>query len=305
MTIAVLDPALFLTSQPTGPIPDAEEKALARIIDDVVRTCRAQRAVIPAPDWYWKDLQRELMGPLYPRLRDPRLKVGLDELRRYARPMSLPGRPERGKTKMWHVRPLFDWRRLSAKWLGVMEDMLLGCAQRDENTVLVTRLFEGRNMRLHAVQKCTLTEKTRWRIYVHVPGRPPRHIPCVRNPRNLTAPWTARLDEKLPDSGRFPFCPPKHWWRQRTEVCRTFESKPAWIDGFGNGWIQPATGGDNHWDVFLDDVHLREAVGLNQINVVAWGTAEKGKVPGELHHVPKEKASHVDKDAAWTCPPGR
>lgn len=302
MIIAVLDPALFLTDQSTGPVPEAEEKALARTVDDVVRICRAEQAIIPSAEWYWKELWVDLLRPLYPRLSDPRLKIGLDEVRHFARSMTLPGRPEQGRTKMWNVKPLFDWKRLPPKWIDIMTDVLVGCAQRDEDTILVTRLFAGRNMRLHAVQRCTLTEKTRWRIYVHVPGRPPRHVPCIRNHRNLTVPWTARLDEKLPASGRYPFCPPLQWWRRRTEVSRTFESKPAWIDRFGNGWIQPATGGENHWDVFLNDVNQREAVGVNQINVVAWGTTERGKAPGEVHHVPKEKEPHINRHSSWTCP---
>ena len=52
----------------------------------------------------------------------------------------------------------------------------------------------------------------------------------------------------------------------------TVVSKPAWVDAYGGGWSQPTTGGDHHWDVFLQDPKLQQAVGINPINVVAWET---------------------------------
>ncbi|MCK6587754.1 MAG: hypothetical protein HUU21_25230 [Polyangiaceae bacterium] len=300
--IAIIDPALLLTESAEGPLPPDEEKSLEYAVDDAARICRDQRAVIPAAEWYWNKLQREIVRPLHRQVTGSRLRQGLDALGRSAKPMALGSAPAVGKTRMWGIKPLFAWGRLPSEWFGVMERLLIGCAQQDEETVLITRLFPGRNLTMHAVGRTTLIEKTRWRLYVHVPGRAPRQIPCIRGPRNLAVPWTARFDEKLPDQGRFPFCPPKRWWRRDTKANRTYKSKPAWIDRYGNGWAQPGTGGDYHWDVFLEDPNLQDAVGLHQINVVAWGTTEKGKTPGGLHHVPDDKEPHLKAGCSWTCP---
>src|SRR5262249_14581264 len=97
------------------------------------------------------------------------------------------------------------------------------------------------------------------------------------------------------------FCPPPGWWRRRVQAHGTVESKPAWIDRHETGWAQPTTGGGYHWDVLIQDPNLQQAVGLSAINVVAWGTTEPGKSPGEIHHVPKDKKPHF-RGGGWTCP---
>ncbi len=310
--IAVIDPALFLVNNPAGALLKVEEDMLCAIIDDVARTCRASRAVIPAAEWYWAKLQNDLVRPLHRLLRGPQLPRALDELRSYTRTFALPEVPDSGTVRLRGVKPLFDWNRLDPSWMGVMERLLIGCAQLHDDVILITRLFDGRNLTRHAVAKSTgiLSEKTRWRLYVHVPGSPPRAIPCVRNLRNLNVPWTARLDEKLPEGGRFPFCPLPRWWLRDTRAFGTHTSKPAWIDTHGSGWAQPSTGGDYHWDVFITDPNLKERVSSNvdsggivtpvAINVVASGTREAGKVPGDLHHEPMDR--QVKSGAGWTCP---
>ncbi|MBK9261714.1 MAG: hypothetical protein IPM54_18175 [Polyangiaceae bacterium] len=303
--IVMIDPALFLSQNARGPLLPEEERDLGMALDDLHRICKDRQAVIPNAQWYWNELQRDLIGPLFARAKPgSRLRNGLDRLRDHARAVPLLDKPIQGTTKIWGVKPLFDWPRLPTKWLEIMERLVIGCAQQRDEAILVTRLFAGRNLNMHVVGRCTLAEKTRWQIQVHVPGHTPRRIRCVRSLRNVTIAWTTRLDEKLPDTGHFPFCPPANWWRRDTQACRTFESKPAWIDRFGSGWSQPATGGYYHWDVFLDEPNLQQSVGLNQLNIVAWGTAEPGMVPGEIHHVPKEKKAHLREGAGWACPKG-
>lgn len=299
--IAILDPALLLTASPSGPLAADEEKALSKLLDDVARIFRDHGASIPAVDWYWRKLQTELVRPLYRRSSDPRLRRGLDAWQQHTRSWTVAGTPAQGKSRLWGVKALFDWPRLSPEWLAVMERLLIGCAQLGEPTVLVTRLFSGRNLEEHVASGSTLQAKTRWRLYLHVPGKAPCHVPCVRNPRNLAVPWTARFDDKLPDGGRYPFCSPKRWWRRDVRVHGTVMSKPAWIDSRGNGWAQPGTGGDYHWDVFIKDPALEEAVGLDAINVAAWGSTDRGKAPGEIHHISKEKKARF-RDPGWTCP---
>jgi hypothetical protein len=299
--IAILDPALLLTASPSGPLSADEEKALSALVDDVARIFRDHRASIPAVDWYWNKLQGEIVRPLYRRIHGPRLRQGLEALRQHTRALPLAGRPAHGKTRLWGVKTLFDWPRLSPDWFGVMERLLIGCAQFGEPTVLVTRLFPGRNLDAREVSGSTLHGKTRWRLYLHVPGNAPCHVPCIRNPRNLAVPWTTRFDDKLPDGGRYPFCPPRRWWRRDVRAYGTVRSKPAWVDVHGNGWAQPSTGGDYHWDVFIEDPALEEAVGLDAINVAAWGSTDRGKSPGEIHHISKEKKGRF-RDPGWTCP---
>jgi hypothetical protein len=299
--IAVIDPALLLTAQSEGALSTNEEAELVGYVDDAARICRELGAVIPSADWYWGKLQRETVRQLHRRAQGPRLRQGLDTLHARTRHVEIAAPPATGRTQMWGANVLFGYSRLAPEWLGIMERLLIGCAQQNEETVLITRLFEGRNLKRHAAGRSTLDEKTRWRVLANVPGRPPRLIRCIRSVRNWRVSWTARFDEKLPDSGHYPFCPPERWWRGSTEACRTFKSKPAWIDRYGNGWLQPSTGGEYHWDVFLEDINLRDGVGLNQINVVAWGTPEKEKIPGEIHPVPKEKMPHFQ-GGGWTCP---
>lgn len=306
--IVLLDPALLLTRTPEGPLAPDEERELSAVIDDAGRVCRDVGASIPAADDYWTALQTQLVRPLRRRATDPRLKQGLDRLLRYAVELPLAGIPTSGKTKLWGVRELFAWSRLPNPWFAIMERAFIGCAQLvqppEQRLILITRLFAGRNKVEHPVERSVVIEKTRWRLYLHVAGHAPVHVRCVRNPRNVAVEWTARFDEKLPDGGHYPFCPPPRWWRgppNGPEAWRTCRSKPAWIDRFGNGWAQPTTGGDHHWDVFLEDPKLAEAVGIDPINVVAWGNTE-GKTPGEIHHVPADKKGHF-RGRGWTCPP--
>lgn len=299
--IVVIDPAVLLVEGRDGAPSRDEEKVLEAAIDDLVRLCRGVDAVIPNVDWYWRQLQAELVRPLVRGARGPRLRQGLDALGRYARAVPLPALPTTGKIRTWGIRPLFAWGRLPAMWHEIMTRLLVGCVLLDEPVVLATRLFAGRNVVQHAVGRTTLAEKTRWRIMLHVPGRPPRAVPCVLSRRNVDVGWTTRFDDRLPDGGHYPFCPPVRWWRREVIAQRTFKSKPCWIDRFGSGWGQPGAGGNLHWDVFIEAPGLVEAVGLSAINVVAWGSGEAGKVPGEIHHVPEDKKSAFG-GGGWTCP---
>jgi hypothetical protein len=233
--IVVIDPAVLLFDGQGGAPTRDEEKELEAAIDDLVRLCRGVDAVIPNVDWYWRPLQSELVRPLVRGAREPRLRQGLDALGRFARAVPLPALPTTGEIRMWGMRPLFAWGRLPAAWHEIMKRLLVGCVLLGEPVVLATRLFAGRNLVRHAVGRTTLAEKTRWRIMLHVPGCPPRAVPCVRSRRNVDVKWTTRFDERLPDGGHYPFCPPDRWWRRDVLAQRTFKSKPCWIDRFGSG----------------------------------------------------------------------
>ena len=297
----LLDPALFLTEKPDQ-LSYEEDTLLTRLVDDAVRLCRQPGHRVLAAGGYWSKLQQELVRPLE-RVGSPRLKAGLDALRAHARPLVLPEPPASGKARMWGALQLFGWLRLGNDWFKVMEHVLLRCALLDEPVSLLVRLFEGRNQTTHAVGHSQLLEKTRWRLYVQVPGRPLCTLPCLRNPRNLAVDWTQRFDERLPaqsDGARFPFCPPEKWWRRHVEAFRTVKSKPAWVDKRGNGWARPATGGGHHWDVFIADPRLADSIGLDQLNIVQWEVRPEGSI-GHIHHVPSEKRGRLRDTAGWTC----
>ncbi|WP_309896627.1 hypothetical protein [Archangium sp.] len=297
----ILDPALFLTREP-GRLSSAEDAELIRIINDAVRVCRQPGYQVVAAGPYWKRLQQELVRPLE-RVASQELRAGLDILRSLAHPQSLPVPAAGSRKKVWGVRQLFEWPQLGSGWLELMESLLVGCVLLGEPLLLLVRHFEGRNQRTHATGRCELEEKTRWRLYVQVTGQPPCTIPCVRSPRNLSVDWTQRFDERLPaqsDRARFPFCPPENWWRRHIEPFRTMQSKPAWVDARGNGWVRPATGGGRHWDVFIADPNLVETIGLDQLNIVQWEVRPDGIVGG-IHHVPTEKRSRLASTAGWSC----
>ena len=205
---------------------------------------------------------------------------------------------------MWSVRPLFGWSNLAPGWFEAMEQLLLRCALTGERGVVITRPIEGRNVRRHAVGRCELMEKTRWRVYVHASGAPPWRADCVTHPRNLSSPWTSRFDHRLPgpeDGARYPFCPPLRWWDRDVSAHSTVESKPAWVDRRGSAWIRPATGGGHHWDVFIRDVSTAEQIGLDQLNIVEWGAPPGQGKPGDIHHVPTGKAGRLKSDPGWSC----
>jgi hypothetical protein len=90
--IVILDPAVLRIESGTDAVSEADEAALTRAIDDIVRLCRGLGATIPGVDWYWRRLQREFVRPLHQRARGPRLRQGLDALGQQARALC-PRRP--------------------------------------------------------------------------------------------------------------------------------------------------------------------------------------------------------------------
>ncbi|MDC0711748.1 hypothetical protein POL68_24985 [Stigmatella sp. ncwal1] len=174
-----------------------------------------------------------------------------------------------------------------------------------EDVVVLTRRVVGRNLKTHAAGGTTLEENTRWILHVQPKNIGHRQILCVHHPRNLSERWTARFDWRLPavsDGARYPFCPPDNWWKASTSAIRTISSKPAWIDKRGTGWARPniPNGAGYHWDVFIRENALEQAVGLSQINVVAFGAPPDEGAPGQLHHEPGEKAGKLT-GTGWSC----
>jgi hypothetical protein len=200
---------------------------------------------------------------------------------------------------------LFGPHALGVSWEEKMARATLRAVFADAHVVILTRRLLGRNLVTHAAGGSTLDESTRWVLHVQPKGIGHRQVLCVHDPRNLRERWTARFDWRLPssaDGARYPFCPPDHWWKGATTAYRTIESKPAWLDRHGNGWARPniGAGAGYHWDVFIQSHSLQQAVGLPQINVVAFGAPHAEGNPGWIHHLPADKLGKLT-GTGWSC----
>ena len=195
-------------------------------------------------------------------------------------------------------------------WVERLAEAAARLAATREPLLLLTRLIDGRNVEPRTGKKhVVIREITRWRVSVRLPqAAGSAHLPCVRTEEQLSRPWSARYDARLPvagDGGRYPFCMPTRWAWRRTVAVRTVESAPAWVDQAGRGWTHPdiPEGRGYHWDVFFDDPGLVAQIGLSQLNIVAWGAPAGEGCPGEIHHIPTTKRSRARNiEIGWSCP---
>jgi hypothetical protein len=302
--LLVLDPALFLPERLGSPMNADERRQLALTLDEVVQICRTRQARIAGEPSYWRRIQA-LARPLRSLGQDEhgrRIDAAMDALGVLLEPLTRP--PPVHQPRMWGVQMLFG-PTIGPDWLTVMEQVLVRSVLADPVVRIVVRFVEGRNVRRHAVKGCELLENLRWRVQLHVPDRPPAKLDCIRSRRNLDIEWSIRMDDRLPatlDGGACPFCPPDGWWRRDVVVFRTRESRPAWIDLRDNAWARPSTGGGHHWDVYLAPP-LDESIGLAQINIAQYDgqRRDRGKAPGDIHHMPEEKRARLRKEPRWSC----
>jgi hypothetical protein len=284
MTWAILDPRLF-----------ENHDRVEDVLRQVVAVLRYSGAVVPETRPYWPLLEKEAFSPLRRQARH------IDEIRSYRRRHGLeapfPKAPVAGLDRLL--------QGTKTVWGPVLEDLVLACASKDE-TILVTRLIEGRNLKRHIDQdnREVLREKTLWEIRTDFKHRPIR-IPLICVERNLRVPWTTRLDEALPasqDGSIFPFCPPIDW-REDGAVYGTTKARPCWNEeGRKRSWAHPRTPGEpRHWDVYLNTPELQEEYGLQYLNVVRFGGPPGEGSPGHLHHVPTQKEGKLRKRAGWKC----
>ncbi len=289
--IAILDPALFAVR---GDVRVGE-------LDAINLMCRRDGLRIPRLSEYWDPLWTEFGRPFEQSL-PAQAKHALQQLR--ANGSDDGDIPAFDDAKVWRRGFSQMFGSLHSDWMKRMALAIARAASTEQPVVLLTRKVVGRNTQLRVAGGTTLEEITRWVVYVQPKRVGPKSVPCVHHPRNLIHRWTTRLDWRLPareDSARYPFCPPLQWSIHTTQVCRTVESKPAWVDCQGNGWARPniAGGVGNHWDVFIRVPTLEQRIGLSQINVVEFGSPE-GRV-GDIHHVPADKKPYL-KDVGWSCP---
>lgn len=295
--IGLLDPALFLHR------PEAE---VQRDFDAVLRMCLTCSVSVPMLDEYWCDLWTQFGSPLERSL-SPVAKRALQEVRRLGERSAIvvpPLNQSAGSVWLRGFQQLFGSQHLTTPWEERMAAASIRAAATHERVILFTRRMPGRNLVQHVAGSSTLDEITRWVLHLQPAGIGPVQVLCVHHPRNLIDSWTSRFDWRLPgvQGARYPFCPPKFWWKGSTAAWRTVSSKPAWIDRHDNGWARPniPNGAGYHWDVFIQSVGLQEAVGLTQINVVEFDAPPTEGKPGHIHHVPSAKAGKIS-EVGWAC----
>lgn len=297
--IVVLDPAFFVLNG-----PDAEEER--RITTDLRLILQFLKEpgfeLLNHPD-LTRPLWEQLIRPLG---RLPSLKTQLEELRKRLKPRTLPMAPT--GLKVWGFRQLFDGQHgLGGAWTGRMVTVMAQALASGEPTVLLTRAVLNRNLKRHQSQDSALDEPTRWRLILRASGwSGPKSVYCVQRKRHVDQLWTTRFDHRLPcadDGAAFPFCPPADWRSSRRAVVMTHLSKPAFIDALGHAWARPniSGGAGYHWDVFLPEGRLADTIGLDQLNIVAFGAPSSEGAPGSVHHVPAAKKAKFNDEARWRC----
>lgn len=296
MSIGLLDPALFL---------DRPHEQVIAELDAILNSCRTSGIRLVPLREYWPDLWRQLGRPLESRLA-PKAQMTLREIRKLAERHQDTDAPrmETAPGAVWRdgFEQLFGSIG-GISWAERMAAAALRAVAADEDVILFVRKIEGRNLLVRRAAESTLDEITRWVLHVQSRAHGRRQILCVHHPRNIPERWTSRFDWRLPsqsDGAGYPFCPPEQWWKRVTAAFKTVESKPCWIDKLENGWARPniKSGSGGHWDVFIRNKQLADAVGLSPINVVQHGAPRAGWID----HVPTGKAGRIDENKrGWTC----
>lgn len=296
--IGLLDPTLFLARK---------EAIVIQELEAVLLACREHGIELTPLREYWPALWNELGGALERQL-SPKGRQAIQALRRSAAQSDAHVAAlsaDAGVAWRRGFTALFGRPHLESPWTDRMANSVIRAVATGRKVVMFCRRMNGRNLVIHSAGNSTLLENTRWVLHVQPSGIGPCQVLCVHHPRNLRERWTARFDWRLPtasDGARYPFCVPDQWWKGSTVAFRTVSSKHAWADAHGNGWARPNINGGAgyHWDVFIQDALAKQAIGVDQINVVEFGGPTAEGRPGHLHHVPSAKQHYVN-DAGWSC----
>jgi hypothetical protein len=292
--IAIIDPAFFSER--------IDEKTFKRDLQNMLIVLNKSKSRLVYIDAYWKPLWEELIGPLQSRY--PSTARELTELRK----IGFRSIPQTISAYVWGFKAFFDAKLtgLNPEWVDRMTQVVLNASMQDEKVIIYVGKKIGRNIKRHQVENVIIDEPTRWRLYIQVKGIKspgPKPISCIYNYRHISHPWTARYSWRLPaisDGGKFPFLPSRLWWRRDTVVVRTIESKPAFVDDSGRGWSSPNTPGlAYHWDVSIHQLDEVKKIGVDHINVVAYGVPSREGIPGDIHHIPDDLKSLINNPNGW------
>lgn len=284
---AILDPFVFWLP-PNAQINQKYIGDILTSIDFVISVSRHRSVAIATTDAIWKRIIRDLVRPLSnhiaPRLLQPRISALRNILTLVEPPPIVTG-------ETWGMKQLFTFDNLpdSDNWMTPLARLAAYWINNNEEVVFLTRLWEGRNLVKHSAGHCVIWEKTHWKVYIQANAvNGTVGITCISSLRNLDVPWTTRYDDRLPDKAPdegLPFVPPATWDRPTTHAVRTIRSKPAWVDKMGNGWADTNTPGiAHHWDVFLNHTDLKSKFGDDHVNITCWGTEDRGRIQGSIHH---------------------
>jgi hypothetical protein len=301
--ICIVDPAFFLPC--SGP---KQEKKRQNQIDAINRASRSRKITILPLEPYWSRLWKDLGHPFKQKATTKELRDALDELQKCGerhRTALSRCHPLVGKVWRQGFATLFGQKALGADWKQTMTETVVAACQLSEEVVIWVRPLVGRNVTEHRVGESVLHEVTRWQVLVQPQSIGPRAILCLYNERNLVDKWTSRLDWRLPGAKtQYPFCPPANWWNPSVSVQRTIQSKPCLVDANRNGWARPNIndGRGYHWDVYIHDSALANRIGLNPINISQYGSTDRDRAPGTIHHTSTARAAQLRDDCGWTCP---
>jgi hypothetical protein len=286
---AILDPFVFW-------LPPAAQRTQTHINDvlrsiDLVVNIGRRGLQVATTKAVWQRIHLEFVKPLSTCVPPKDLTHRIQALQQLVTIIEPP--VCNGQT--WGVSPLFEFQNIpnSDFWMTDIASLATywidNDIANDQAFVFLTRLFEGRNLTRRSTGHCVIFEKSLWKVAVQsgTSGNV-REIYCISSLRNLDVEWTIRYDDRLPDTspaGGLSFAPAATWRLSSTVAVRTIQSKPTWVDAYGNGWSDTSTPGiAHHWDVFLNESSHRAQFGDDHVNITCWGTSDRGRTPGSVHH---------------------
>lgn len=281
---AILDPYIFwLPAVPT----EKSIKDLLASIDFVISAVR-QGLTVSVTKSVWLRINQEFIRFAATQMASHHLTTRVQILTRSLTFTEAP--PVQGET--WGIKSLYAFADFPDPtfWLSELAKVAVYWIAEEEEFIFLTRLLVGRNVREHRTANCVIWEKTHWQIFVKSSAKNAASvgIPCITSLRNLSVQWTQRYDDRLPDTapgGGLAFVPVPDWKKASVSVVRTIQSKPTWEDFEKNGWSDTNTPGTaHHWDVFLHPAPLIQKFGGVHVNIKSWGSDDRGRVPGEVHH---------------------
>lgn len=288
----IVDPYLFNRDAANGESEGQQVKRLIHQLKSIELIRQRMNWEVVVESNLWKVIEHQLISKLPTPAGDPTLRTAITTFRRH---LSKKVSSAKVSGRAWGVKTLFHGMVSNEDKLFsqfVVESAAIARSMSNTVSIFVEQR-PGRNLKKIGTPQSWLYEKTHWQLYASISGAAPFSIPCVTCLRNVNIPWTARVDQNLPDTGTYCYRPPLNWESGKVDCIATLISKKVWLDISGNGWARPSTGGEpEHWDVYVEDNQLLKRVKLNQINITRHGARNSKNTPGEIHHIPDVK-QHV------------
>lgn len=291
----VIDPYLFLPNPKVGKYDENSRKAVKSDLKRIIAFCKKEKTKVIFDRETWRNIELNFIKALTESAKDFELDVALTIFRKEL--LNVIDFNDGEKVRTWGVNSLFYGivTEVDKSFANAVTKSILHCIKHKLSVAVFVREIPGRNVKEIKIDNTFLIERTRWRIYVSQKGfANPYPVPCVTCERNIFFGWTARHDVNLPSSGKYQFIPQLRWDLKKTIVSGVMNSKPVFLDKFGNGWARPNTPGTPyHWDVYIKDPDWRAACKVTQINVSRNGVPAEQGSEGTIHHIPTGKASIV------------